>query len=289
MFGIVEEVLSENLIKASEAAQRLGVSLVTAKRMIADGRLVGEKIGNRWQVDEHSIDHFLNKSATNVNAFASESDQVGAQELIETDEEKAIRSDQQLSDTVSSSLDDSFLEDDQSNYERARVHDDISFPVHKKNVREFGYLFGSIQLDPEQLFFECLRFVNDEIWIYWRQRFVYSYDDTLKFDHKYSVSVIDLLSLSLFDVLSWLINLLSLKSDFTVDDYQEGLWRFELRRESKDVSDDGEKLYARCAFSHPFEFQRRDSELDQEGGIYPLETTVTSVAPEQLEREKYGS
>ena len=36
------------LIKASEAADRIGVSLVTAKRMVSDGRLVGEKIGNRW-------------------------------------------------------------------------------------------------------------------------------------------------------------------------------------------------------------------------------------------------
>ena len=32
-------------IRVSEAADRIGVSLVTAKRMISDGRLVGEKIG----------------------------------------------------------------------------------------------------------------------------------------------------------------------------------------------------------------------------------------------------
>ena len=32
-------------IKVSEAADRIGVSLVTAKRMISDGRLVGEKVG----------------------------------------------------------------------------------------------------------------------------------------------------------------------------------------------------------------------------------------------------
>ena len=32
-------------IKVSEAADRIGVSLVTAKRMISDGRLVGGKIG----------------------------------------------------------------------------------------------------------------------------------------------------------------------------------------------------------------------------------------------------
>ena len=284
-FGILEEVLSGNLIKASEAARRLSVSLVTAKRMIHDGRLVGEKIGSRWQVDEQSVFDFLNKPEEEVIGFYSESDQ----ELIETVEEDVFDSNQQLSDTVSSSSDDSFLEGDQSAYARARANEAISFPVHKKNVQEFGYLFGSIQLDPEQLFFECLRFVNDEIWIYWRQRCAYLYDDTLEFDHKYSVSVIDLLSLSLFDVLSWLINLFDLQSDFTVDDFQDGLWRFELRREAKEVSDGGENLYIRCAFSHPFEFKRCDLEFDQEGGIYPLETTATSVVPEQLEREKHGS
>ena len=32
-------------IKVSEAADRISVSLVTAKRMISDGRLVGEKVG----------------------------------------------------------------------------------------------------------------------------------------------------------------------------------------------------------------------------------------------------
>ena len=38
-------IMSDQCIKVSEAADRIGVSLVTAKRMISDGRLVGEKIG----------------------------------------------------------------------------------------------------------------------------------------------------------------------------------------------------------------------------------------------------
>ena len=37
--------MSDQCIKVSEAADRIGVSLVTAKRMISDGRLVEEKIG----------------------------------------------------------------------------------------------------------------------------------------------------------------------------------------------------------------------------------------------------
>ena len=42
--------MAEFHIKASEAARRIGVSLVTAKRMINDGRLIGQKIGSRWHV-----------------------------------------------------------------------------------------------------------------------------------------------------------------------------------------------------------------------------------------------
>jgi len=48
-------------IKASEAALRIGVSLVTAKRMINDGRLIGEKIGSRWQVLEESVFSYKKK------------------------------------------------------------------------------------------------------------------------------------------------------------------------------------------------------------------------------------
>ena len=38
-------LLIMSYIKVAEAADRIGVSLVTAKRMISDGRLVEEKIG----------------------------------------------------------------------------------------------------------------------------------------------------------------------------------------------------------------------------------------------------
>ena len=39
-------------IKTSEATLRIGVSLVTTKRVINDGRLIGEKMDSRWQVLE---------------------------------------------------------------------------------------------------------------------------------------------------------------------------------------------------------------------------------------------
>ena len=48
---------AEFYIKASEAARRIGVSLVTAKRMIGDGRLVGEKMSlNSSSVRNHTMD-----------------------------------------------------------------------------------------------------------------------------------------------------------------------------------------------------------------------------------------
>ena len=59
-------------IKASEAARRIGVSLVTAKRMINDGRLTGEKIGSRWQVLEESVFSYLGKDEAEVNRSEEE-------------------------------------------------------------------------------------------------------------------------------------------------------------------------------------------------------------------------
>ena len=54
-------------IKASEAARRIGVSLVTAKHMINDGRLIGEKVGSRCQVLEQSVFDYLGKDEVEVN------------------------------------------------------------------------------------------------------------------------------------------------------------------------------------------------------------------------------
>jgi len=40
--------LYSKYVKASEAAEKIGVSLVTVKRMIKDGRLAGEKARLCW-------------------------------------------------------------------------------------------------------------------------------------------------------------------------------------------------------------------------------------------------
>ena len=59
-------------IKASEAARRIGVSLVTAKRMINDGRLIGEKVGSRWQVSEQSVFWLFGEDEAEVNKSEEE-------------------------------------------------------------------------------------------------------------------------------------------------------------------------------------------------------------------------
>ena len=64
--------MAEFHIKASEAARRIGVSLVTAKRMINDGRLIGEKVGARWQVSESSVFDYLGKDLAEVNRSQEE-------------------------------------------------------------------------------------------------------------------------------------------------------------------------------------------------------------------------
>ena len=278
--------MSEDLIKASEAARWIGVSLVTAKRMISDGRLVGEKIGSRWHVSVQSVDNYLNKNEGIVNDFNSESEQKGDQDLITTSEKGVLGSGQEPSEPSLESVNGSLPDVEQGAYVRARAKDGISFPVHSQNLNEFGHLFGDIQLDPERLFLRCLHFVDDQIWIYWRQGRVFRYTDTLEFDLQYSVPVIDLLSLGLYDVLNWLLNLLALKGEFEVDDYQEGLWRFELRREAANVSEDGDKLFTRCCYSYPFEFRRPYDDIMQEGGIFPLASPSASAS---LELSKGGT
>ena len=59
-------------IKTSEATLRIGVSLVTTKRVINDGRLIGEKMDSRWQVLEQSVFDFLGKDKAEVDKSEEE-------------------------------------------------------------------------------------------------------------------------------------------------------------------------------------------------------------------------
>ena len=52
-------MINENLIKASIAAKQLGKSSTTIRRMIQDGRLLGQKNGTRYWVNRASLEQFI--------------------------------------------------------------------------------------------------------------------------------------------------------------------------------------------------------------------------------------
>ena len=52
-------MINENLIKASAAAKQLGKSSTTVRRMLADGRLLGQKNGTRYWVNRASLEQFI--------------------------------------------------------------------------------------------------------------------------------------------------------------------------------------------------------------------------------------
>ena len=52
-------MINDNLIKASIAAKQLGKSSTTVRRMLADGRLLGQKNGARYWVNRASLEQFI--------------------------------------------------------------------------------------------------------------------------------------------------------------------------------------------------------------------------------------
>ncbi|HIA82072.1 MAG TPA: hypothetical protein EYO02_08225, partial [Rhodospirillales bacterium] len=50
---------NENLVKASVAAKQLGKSSTTIRRMVQDGRILGEKNGARYWVNRASLEQFM--------------------------------------------------------------------------------------------------------------------------------------------------------------------------------------------------------------------------------------
>ena len=51
----------DDLLKASEVAQRLRVCHKTVTRWLASGQLQGQKVGNEWRVTESDLQKFLEK------------------------------------------------------------------------------------------------------------------------------------------------------------------------------------------------------------------------------------
>ena len=114
------------------------------------------------------------------------------------------------------------------------------------------------------------------MWSYWRASSSQYALEELSYHLKGSAPVVYLLSMSLFEIVKWVISCPVYGGRrYHNDDYEQGMWRLELRRaSSKDA--DGGQLYRRCAYSFPFEFRSGSSE-GQEGGIYPIENGVTEM------------
>jgi hypothetical protein len=276
--------MSEFHIKASEAARRIGVSLVTAKRMIGDGRLIGEKIGSRWHVTERSVFDYLGTDEAEVNKSEEEVNKIGVVSTVSTAQNQLESVQNSLNTADSGSVASSVGpvghgDGDISRAHNARVRadDDLKFPEHPLLVDEFGHMFGSLQLDADRFFVNCLRFIDDHLWVYWRPSSSQYALEELSYHLKGSAPIVDLLSMSLFGVVKWVIsrNVYG-GSRYYNEDYQQGMWRVELRRESSEAGD-GDQLYRRCAYSYPFEFRFQNADWAEVGGIYPIENDVTGM------------
>ena len=281
--------MAEFHIKASEAARRIGVSLVTAKRMINDGRLIGEKVGARWQVSESSVFDYLGKDLAEVNRSQEEVNKNNVSSGVFTAQNPSEPVQNGLDTADSGSVSASVVpvgngdaDISRTHNARARAVGGEKFPEHPLLVDEFGHMFGSIQLDADQFFVNCLRFIDDDVWFYWRPSSSHFALEELSYHLKGSAPVVDLLSMSLYDVVKWVISRhVYGGSRYDNEDYQQGMWRVELRRaSSKDA--DGDQLYRRCAYSYPFEFRFKNDDWGEAGGIYPIENGVTEMILDRM-------
>ena len=63
---IDREVPKPRLIKPEEAAYRLGVSTLTIKKWLRNGKLPGVKVGHLWRVDEEDLERFIEERKHNI-------------------------------------------------------------------------------------------------------------------------------------------------------------------------------------------------------------------------------
>ena len=288
--------MAEFHIKASEAARRIGVSLVTAKRMVNDGRLIGEKIGGRWQVAEESVFAFLGKDEAELNRSEAELNKNDVVSTVSTAQNPSEPVQNGLDTAGSGSVSASVEPVGNGDGDISRAHNSRTraighekFPEHPLLVDEFGHMFGSIQLEPDQFFVNCLRFIDDDVWFYWRPSSSRYALEELSYHLKGSAPVVDLLSMSLYEVVKWVISRhVYGGSRYDNEGYANGMWRIELRRESS-KSADGDQLYRRCAYSFPFEFRFQNDDWGQEGGIYPIENGVTEMILDRMNGVLNGS
>ena len=288
--------MAEFHIKVSEAARRIGVSLVTAKRMISNGRLVGQKVGGRWQVLEKSVFDYLGKDEAELNRREEEVNKDGVDSSFFTAQNplEPIQNSSKTSDSGSVSasvvpVGNGDAEISSAPNARGRALGHEKFPEHPLLVDEFGHMFGAVQLETDQFFVNCLRFIDDDVWFYWRPSSSHFALEELSYHLKGSAPVVDLLSMSLYEVVKWVISRhVYGGSRYDNEDYANGMWRLELRRaSSKDA--DGDQLYRRCAYSYPFEFRFENDDWGEAGGVYPIENEVTGMILDKMNEVLNGS
>ena len=225
-------MINENLIKASVAAKQLGKSSTTIRRMIQDGRLLGEKNGKRYFVNRASLEQF---------------EATGDGRIEQTE----------LKSNTESSINDTITE----LIGTELVPLDGNFPAETSetgaDTSDFGCLKGPIQHDAVAFFDRCkdypfsslsilARYVdferNDFVERLLERRFRVMHDD---------IPMIDLLGDTLWSVISsyfeqdylggmWSYDI-ELKRDIYRDDI---LWRLEIRENASSIRPD--------AFCYPF-------------------------------------
>ena len=225
-------MIDDNLVKASVAAKQLGNSSTTIRRMIQDGRLLGEKNGKRYFVNRASLEQF---------------EATGDGRIEQTE----------LKSNTESSINDTITE----LIGTELVPLDGNFPAETSetgaDTSDFGCLKGPIQHDAVAFFDRCkdypfsslsilARYVdferNDFVERLLERRFRVMHDD---------IPMIDLLGDTLWSVISsyfeqdylggmWSYDI-ELKRDIYRDDI---LWRLEIRENASSIRPD--------AFCYPF-------------------------------------
>ena len=216
-------MINENLIKASIAAKQLGKSSTTIRRMIQDGRLLGQKNGTRYWVNRASLEQFI---------------EIGDGRIDQTDLKPNTESD--IKGTITELIGTELVPlDGNLPAETSEIGDDTP---------DFSCLKGPIEFDAVAFFERCKKFPFSSLAIlarfvdFERNDFVERLlERRFRVMHE-NISMIDLLGDTLWTIISnyyeqdylggmWSWNR-ELKKDICRDDI---LWRLELRENASNV------------------------------------------------------
>jgi len=222
------------MVKASAAAERLGKTPMTIRRMIADGRLVGEKKGTRYYVNSTSLSNY----ETLGDGKIEETEQINAQNHTKTGQTKAQNG------------------TENGNYAEVETED----------PSKYSCLEGDIRKNP-LLFYEMCREFEEGYVSFW-YKYYFDLENGKRWDDfsftKYSSNrVLDIIGDDLQDVLRFyydndeiLWSWASCIAQHTID------WRIELNNKNGD----------RLAYCNPFRLNLDN--LDDIYGLIPKGTPL---------------